>query len=253
LPRLLNAVLVSAVIATALSGVGASTALGFGTVSSLNLHFHGQDREHERITRAALGCRAAWSIADPCFESIALDQLAGPDRDGLLMQSRGTVGEPDIRSFGDEKLHCDNADVRRVRAGAADDAPFRPYRDMDADHARAAASATLRICIELMRAHLDEGVTAAEHMIEDGHLKPGALADDYDDCFDGVFFALAFPKRKCTALLGLGQALHTAAGLLLAQQLVGLDRTGSEGGFVQRAGTRANRTGRHSRSTDRVT
>src|SRR3954467_13248750 len=73
---------VFAVIAWLASAPG--SAAGFGTIDS-----GGQNREHERITRAALACADSAGSTMACFEPKSIDYLAGPDR------QFGAVGAPD--------------------------------------------------------------------------------------------------------------------------------------------------------------
>src|SRR5689334_23312654 len=73
----------------------------FGTVWSPDVFK--QRAEHERLTRAALGCYGQSPIRD-CFERRSLDQLAGYDG------SMGAVGAPDINEALSPQAHCDNAD-----------------------------------------------------------------------------------------------------------------------------------------------
>src|SRR5471030_1344040 len=83
----------------ALCSVGASWA--FGTISGL-----GQNREHERITRHALGCVPGADLAF-CFEPKSLDEIAG------ARGSWGAVGAPDNPTRGlmlSSEAHCDNGD-----------------------------------------------------------------------------------------------------------------------------------------------
>src|SRR5690242_17065165 len=62
-----------------------------------------QHAEHERITRAALGCSADNPV-DFCFEALSLDQLAGAE--GTI----GAIGAPDINEVCASNVHCDDAD-----------------------------------------------------------------------------------------------------------------------------------------------
>lgn len=80
----------------------AGSATAFGTISTL-----GQNREHEKITRAALSCRLAPGLIN-CFEPQSIGELAGGS--GTF----GAVGAPDRPGRGlisDPKAHCDDGDV----------------------------------------------------------------------------------------------------------------------------------------------
>jgi hypothetical protein len=83
----------------------ASQVCAFGTVS-----FLGQNREHERITRHALGCGQAGGPS-ACFEAFSLTELAGGS--GTF----GAVGAPDNPARGllsSSEAHCDNGDYLDV-------------------------------------------------------------------------------------------------------------------------------------------
>src|SRR5262249_59514139 len=86
-----------ALAASAILLAGTTAALSFGTV-----HGMGQNAEHERITRHALGCSS--SIED-CFEDKSLQELAGGDNDF------GAVGIPDRGELVTKnQAHCDSGD-----------------------------------------------------------------------------------------------------------------------------------------------
>jgi hypothetical protein len=60
------------------------SAAAFGTIGT-----GGQNREHERITRAALACAGDGGAEPNCFAPKTMDYLAGHDREF------GAVGAPD--------------------------------------------------------------------------------------------------------------------------------------------------------------
>ena len=76
-----------------------SSAAAFGTIGT-----GGQNREHERITRAALACAGDGGAEPNCFEPRTIDYLAGHDREF------GAVGAPDNDELSNPAAHCDNAD-----------------------------------------------------------------------------------------------------------------------------------------------
>jgi hypothetical protein len=76
---------------------------GFGTAAVL-----GQNREHERITKAALQCPGRPSVPDVpgrCFEPMSMDDLAGKGRIPF-----GAVGAPDLERFFEGLPHCTDGD-----------------------------------------------------------------------------------------------------------------------------------------------
>ena len=75
------------------------SAAAFGTIDA-----GGQNREHERITRAALACVGDGGTEPNCFEPKSMDYLAGHDREF------GAVGAPDNDELSNPAAHCDNAD-----------------------------------------------------------------------------------------------------------------------------------------------
>src|SRR3954469_10115214 len=88
---------VFAVIAWLASAPG--SAAGFGTIDS-----GGQNREHERITRAALACAGDGGSEADCFEPRSIDLLAGH------APEFGAVGTPDKDELSLPAAHCDNID-----------------------------------------------------------------------------------------------------------------------------------------------
>ena len=124
--RLLACLVVTAFLASA-----PGSAAAFGTIDT-----GGQNREHERLTRAALAC-AGDAGSDPnCFEPRSIDYLAGHDREF------GAVGAPDNDELSDPSAHCDNADF--LTGG------YPRTRDQ--------ATASLVDCVNQMRSRLGEGV-----------------------------------------------------------------------------------------------
>ena len=162
----------------ALSSVGGAWA--FGTISGL-----GQNREHERITRHALGCGQG---VDACFEPRSLDELAG------ARGSWGAVGAPDNPARGlllSSPAHCDNGDWL----------PTAGY-----PHSQADARANLVQCRAGMSAHLDEAVRDAARLL-DAH---GAVDDAQIPTFVGCTYLGPKGRAKCDVLEDFGLALHAA-------------------------------------------
>jgi len=91
--------LVIAAVVVALSASAPGSAAGFGTIDS-----GGQNREHERITRAALACAGDGGSDADCFEPRSIDLLAGHAREF------GAVGSPDKDELSLPAAHCDNVD-----------------------------------------------------------------------------------------------------------------------------------------------
>lgn len=89
---------------------------GHGDLTSLAIAAF-QHREHERITRAALGCNGKPSDGN-CFEPKTLDLLAGyyiPDLPDIFsLVTLGAVGAPDLNEVYIAAAHCDNADYLNV-------------------------------------------------------------------------------------------------------------------------------------------
>jgi hypothetical protein len=154
-----------------------ASAAAFGTVEG-----GGQHREHERITRAALACRAGTEPAD-CFEPRSADQLAGHDR------KFGAVGSPDSTEISDPAAHCDDADFL---AGG-----YPRTRDQ--------ATAALRRCVDHLRGRFGEAVTSAGGVLDsDGRIIAAAV----DLGIDCELAPKDEPRAKCTALESFGRALH---------------------------------------------
>ena len=164
----------------AVSCAGASWA--FGTISGL-----GQNREHERITRHALGCGPG---VDPkvCFGPKSLDEIAG------ARGSWGAVGAPDNPARGlllSSPAHCDNGDWLAT--------PGYP-------HSQADARANLVQCRAGMSAHLDEAVRDAAALLD----ARGELDDTQIPSFIACTYLGQKGRAKCNVLEDFGLALHAA-------------------------------------------
>lgn len=161
--------------------VSVGGALGFGTISGL-----GQNREHERITRHALGCDA--SPAARCFEPKTLDELAG--KSGTW----GAVGAPDNPVRGlllSSPAHCDNGDWVAT--------PGYP-------HAQADARANLIACRAGMKAHLDEAVRDSSGLLDSA----GNVDDAQIPTVVGCTFNGGKGRAKCNVLEDFGLLLHAS-------------------------------------------
>jgi hypothetical protein len=166
-----RAALVAVALATLASSAGA-----FGTISSL-----GQNAEHGRITRLALGCRSAAS--DVCLQPQSLAAMIGKDGD------RGAVSVPDLsRMTFQASAHCDNGDWLATPGYA---------------HTQAEARAALEACQAWMSTSLDGAVAAAGGLVgADGKLLPSALSADCRlKASDGA---------KCQVVGKLGLLLHAS-------------------------------------------
>lgn len=149
-------------------------AWGFGTVHGLR----GQDAEHERITRHALG---------GIFESKTLTMVAGGP--GYF----GAVGAPDDPTRGlmsEEAAHCDGGDHFA--------APGYPQ-------SKQAAAAAITRCRQWMNDHLNAAVDMASALIKNGKIDGSQIPTMVRCVFDG------HPGRaKCNVLEEFGLTLHTA-------------------------------------------
>lgn len=160
----------------------AGHAFGFGTI-----HGMGQNQEHERITRHALGCAATPAVAD-CFEPASLDNLAG--KRGTF----GAVGAPDNPTRGlltNSAAHCDNGDFLAV--------PGYP-------NTLAAANLALVRCREWMDAHIDAAVAdAAAMLLPDGTVDDSQMPTIFSCTFNGTK-----GRAKCNVLEEFGLTLHAS-------------------------------------------
>jgi hypothetical protein len=148
----------------------------FGTIDS-----GGQHREHERLTRAALGCPGG---AEACFQPVTMDYLAGHDREF------GAVGAPDSDEMADPAAHCDDADFL---AGGY-------------PRARDAAVASLAGCAEHLRARFRGALDSAKDLLDDhGEVIPEAVAAS-PEC--GGPRDRAESRAKCLTTAAFGRVLH---------------------------------------------
>lgn len=147
----------------------------FGTIDTA-----GQNREHERITRAAVDCAGPGRF---CFEPRSADQLAGHGK------RFGAVGSPDLTEPFDPAAHCDGAD----------------YLDGGYPRTRDAATASLRECVDHLRARFREAVDRAGNLLDaDSGIDPAAV-DLGTDC---EFDSPREQRAKCRTLESFGRALH---------------------------------------------
>ncbi|KAK4170701.1 hypothetical protein QBC36DRAFT_250813 [Triangularia setosa] len=160
--------------------------LGFGTSTGT----FNNNREHERITRAALACRDD-VVSGNCFSDDSIDQLAGG------VGKFGAVGNPDDPSAWGTSLegheaHCDGADFFN--------APGYPQ-------SRAAASSVLLECVTHIKERLSQGIAAAGLILDDeGYIKPDEAKIPLVGCV--YFRSNQASNAKCSAILGFGRALH---------------------------------------------
>jgi hypothetical protein len=165
-------------LSLALVALQGPSAGAFGTIIGL-----GQNAEHERITRVALGCSAR--APKPCFEPGSMAALAGHEG------SPGAIAIPDITALTlYNPAHCDSGDYLA-----------RPGYPHSAAQARAALSA----CRDWMRAHLEAAIRDSGRLVD----RQGRLAGSMDtrDCYRLV---LPSHSDKCAVISDLGIALHVA-------------------------------------------
>jgi hypothetical protein len=177
----------------------------FGTINEPGLI--GQHCEHERITRAAFACSPGVLTSDGrCFEGLSLDQLAGTSGpDGYVGQgTNGAVGAPDMLDPVPEgpEAHCDNADfLDTVSLGLGDAYP----------RTREEATASLQACVNHLRLRFEEGVDAADMIVDEGAriLAPHTdLSLAYCRFSFPALQAHMFSRSKCSAIEGFGRSLH---------------------------------------------
>lgn len=152
------------------------SAAAFGTVEG-----GGQNREHERITRAAVACAAG--EVDDCFEPRSMDQLAGTGK------RFGAVGAPDLTEVSNPAAHCDDADF--VAGG------YPRTRDE--------ATSSLRECVDHLRGRFGQAIDNAGGLLDRKGKIVGPEVNLGADC---VFGAAAERRAKCATLEAFGRALH---------------------------------------------
>jgi hypothetical protein len=158
-------------------------ALAFGTIDGM-----GQNREHERITRHALGCGQGGVDASACFEKASLDELAGKPK------TWGAVGAPDNPARGlmlSSEAHCDNGDW-------VDVAGYPQSRQQARD--------ALVRCRAGMNAHLDEAVRDAARLLD----SRGRIDDSQIPTWVSCTYLAKKGRAKCDVLEDLGQTLHAS-------------------------------------------
>lgn len=156
----------------------------FGTVAGLG----GQNAEHERITRRALGCDAG----GPCVGALTLDMIGGRWSKGEWVF--GAVGAPDrSERFLESEPHCDNAD--------RPDLPNYP----DNNHFGQPPQALLEACRDLAARKLTEAVEEAGAILDSqGRVRASQTPTD-------CVFWFGIPGRaKCNALEAFGAVLHVS-------------------------------------------
>src|SRR6187551_1179894 len=131
--------LLAALVLATVIGLVPGRAAAFGTIDT-----GGQNREHERITRAAVACAAGGDSGRACFEARSADQLAGHGK------RFGAVGSPDLTEPLDPAAHCDDAD----------------YLAGDYPRTRDRATASLRDCVDHLRARFRDAVDEAGKLLD---------------------------------------------------------------------------------------
>jgi len=157
-----------------------NSAAGFGTIEG-----GGQNREHERLTRAAVACPVGTGSDGDCFEPRSVDQLAGHGK------GFGAVGAPDLTEVPNPAAHCDDADF--LVGG------YPQTRDE--------ASARLLDCVNHLRGRFREAIDSAEDLLDDEGQIIGAEVNLDTDC---GLDANTEKRAKCASLEGFGRALHGA-------------------------------------------
>jgi hypothetical protein len=154
------------------------SAAAFGTIEG-----GGQNREHERITRAAVACPGTTGSDSGCFEPRSVDQLAGTGK------RFGAVGAPDLTETSNPAAHCDDADFV---TGA-----YPQTRDE--------ATAQLRKCVDHLRARFREAIDSAKDLLDgEGHI----IGPEVDLGTDCVFGTKNEQRAKCATVEAFGRALH---------------------------------------------
>jgi len=174
-------------VGRALAAMGVASALAMGAASPANAFGTiGELAEHERITRAALGCGANNAVAD-CLQPVSLDQVAG--KRGTF----GAVGSPDNPLTGEiftSAAHCDNADYLAAHE----------YRPQD----RERATTALLDCVRHARDMVRQAVQRAADLLDrQDRIKARQVSLGSDCSFNRI------PGRvKCDVFESFGRALH---------------------------------------------
>ncbi|HEY4940939.1 MAG TPA: hypothetical protein VII56_05885 [Rhizomicrobium sp.] len=168
-----------AVLAAGFTALCSQPASAFGTVRGL-----GQNAEHERITRHALGCGLIGGDMD-CLQDKTLTELAGSDNDF------GAIGIPDRGELVTKnKAHCDSGD----------------YLDIpDYPHGKTEAQSALESCRAWMVEELDAAVDDAGALVDsDGRLRPDQMK------LPCLFVGQIKGRAKCNVIEDLGILLHAS-------------------------------------------
>lgn len=186
-----------------LSSVSFHHVLSFGTINEPAIV--GQHCEHERITRAAFACPPDNKISDGrCFEELSLHQLSGRSDIYVGQGSNGAVGAPDMLDPVPEgpEAHCDNADFLDAHL-------FNLGTEYPVT--RQQATNQLQICVSHMRGRIEEGIDAADKIVDDGAriIAPEVDISTLDCRFSFPALQMhVFARAKCSAIEGFGRALH---------------------------------------------
>jgi hypothetical protein len=176
------------VVAAAMVALCASTpgsAAAFGTIDS-----GGQNREHERITRAALACAGDGGSDTDCFEPRSMDLLAGHGR------GFGAIGTPDKDELSLAAAHCDNAD----------------YLAGEYPRTREEATDTLLSCVDQLRVRFGQAADSAVTLLDPhGEVVPDQVTLEPECKFgEATSRAATDTRAKCATFEGLGRVLHGA-------------------------------------------
>jgi hypothetical protein len=186
-----------------LSSVLTHCASGFGTINEPAIV--GQHCEHERISRVAFACPPGVTISDGrCFEQLSLHQLTGRSDAYVGQGSNGAVGAPDMLDPVPEgpEAHCDNADfIDAELFGLSQAYPVT----------RQQATNQLQTCVSHLRKRMEEGLDAADKIVDDGAriIAPEVDISTLDCRFSFPALQMhVFSRAKCSTIEGLGRALH---------------------------------------------
>jgi hypothetical protein len=172
-----------AVVMIVLVGSTPGSAAAFGTIDS-----GGQNREHERITRAALACTGEAGSDAACFEPLTMDLLAGHDREF------GAVGSPDKDELSLPAAHCDNVDF------------------LAGEYPRTREQATEAVldCVNQLRGRFGEGVDSAAELVDaEGRVVAEEVGADPECRFGEAGARREEDSRaKCASLGAFGRVLH---------------------------------------------